>query len=185
MAIGPDRRYMTAAQAQAAQIDVGLRQYMMRVYDYMAGALVLTGLVVLAPMLSGCENFDMDKLDVFHLNEKKKLPGERKELFPGGVPGVSQGIPPEYQKGYQQPADATQPVPGTEKEAVTPLPGANQPPAAAANPAPAAAPKTAVLEPATEAKPKPKKTHKAKAAPKKPPAQAAARHLLAVIVPAG
>jgi len=48
MAIGPDRRYMTAAQAQAAQIDVGLRQYMMRVYDYMAGGLVLTGLVAFA-----------------------------------------------------------------------------------------------------------------------------------------
>ena len=45
MAIGPDRRYMTATQAYAAQIDVGLRQYMMRVYDYMAGGLVLTGLV--------------------------------------------------------------------------------------------------------------------------------------------
>ncbi|HTO80708.1 MAG TPA: Bax inhibitor-1/YccA family protein, partial [Methylomirabilota bacterium] len=48
MAIGPDRRYMTAAQAQAAQIDVGLRQYMMRVYDYMAGGLVLTGLLAFA-----------------------------------------------------------------------------------------------------------------------------------------
>jgi len=45
MAIGPDRRFMTAAQADAAQIDVGLRQYMMRVYDYMAGGLVLTGLI--------------------------------------------------------------------------------------------------------------------------------------------
>jgi uncharacterized protein len=45
MAIGPDRRYMTAAQADAAQIDTGLRQYMMRVYDYMAGGLVLTGLI--------------------------------------------------------------------------------------------------------------------------------------------
>ena len=45
MAIGPERRYMTAAQADAAQIDVGLRQYMMRVYDYMAGGLVLTGLI--------------------------------------------------------------------------------------------------------------------------------------------
>jgi len=36
---------MTAAQADVAQIDVGLRQYMLRVYNYMAGGLALTGLV--------------------------------------------------------------------------------------------------------------------------------------------
>ena len=48
----------------------------------------------------------MDKLDVFDLNEKKKLPGERKELFPEGVPGVTQGIPPEYMKGNQPPPDS-------------------------------------------------------------------------------
>ena len=45
MAFGPDRKYMTPAQADAAQIDVGLRQYMLKVYNYMAGALALTGLV--------------------------------------------------------------------------------------------------------------------------------------------
>ena len=49
---------------------------------------MLTALVVLAPVLSGCESFDMDKLDVFGLNEKKKLPGDRKPVFPEGVPGV-------------------------------------------------------------------------------------------------
>ena len=67
---------------------------------------LLAGLVALAPVLAGCEDFDMDKLDVFHLNEKKKLPGERKALFPEGVPGVTQGIPPEYLKGNQPPPDA-------------------------------------------------------------------------------
>lgn len=45
MAFGSDRRYMTAAQAEAAQIDVGLRQYMLRVYNFMASGLALTGLV--------------------------------------------------------------------------------------------------------------------------------------------
>src|SRR4029078_3513424 len=50
--------------------------------------------------LAGCSGgFDMDKLDIFGLSEKKKLPGERKDLFPGGVPGVTQGIPPEYIQG--------------------------------------------------------------------------------------
>jgi FtsH-binding integral membrane protein len=36
---------MSPAQAQAAQIDVGLRQYMLRVYNYMASGLALTGIV--------------------------------------------------------------------------------------------------------------------------------------------
>src|SRR5258708_24264612 len=40
-----DRRYMTGAQADAALIDVGLRQHMLRVYNYMATGLALTGLV--------------------------------------------------------------------------------------------------------------------------------------------
>jgi FtsH-binding integral membrane protein len=47
MAFGTDRRYMTAAQAEAAQIDVGLRQYMLRVYNYMASGLALTGIIAL------------------------------------------------------------------------------------------------------------------------------------------
>jgi len=68
---------------------------------------VLTTLVLIAPALAGCADFDPDKLDVFHLNEKKKLPGKRILLFPNGVPGVSQGIPPEYMKGYQPPPDQT------------------------------------------------------------------------------
>jgi hypothetical protein len=67
---------------------------------------VLAVLAAAGPLLAGCENFDPDSLDFFHLNEKKKLPGERKELFPGGVPGVSQGVPPEYLKGNQQQPDA-------------------------------------------------------------------------------
>ena len=55
---------------------------------------MLAALALAIPALAGCTNFDPDKLDVFGLNEKKKLPGERKDLFPGGVPGVTQGIPP-------------------------------------------------------------------------------------------
>jgi FtsH-binding integral membrane protein len=45
MANPVDRRYMTRAGAAAADIDVGLRQYMLKVYNYMAGGLVLTGVV--------------------------------------------------------------------------------------------------------------------------------------------
>lgn len=73
---------------------------------------LLSVLVLAAPALSGCANFDPDSLDIFGLNEKKKLPGERKDLFPEGVPGVSQGIPPEYRMGAQQPtADAAPAIP--------------------------------------------------------------------------
>jgi len=43
MATGPDRRYMTRTQAEAAQVDVGLRSYMLRVYNYMALGVALTG----------------------------------------------------------------------------------------------------------------------------------------------
>ncbi|MFQ5773703.1 MAG: Bax inhibitor-1 family protein [Kiloniellaceae bacterium] len=45
MALRPDRRYMTRAQAEAAVVDVGLRRYMLRVYNYMSVALALTGAV--------------------------------------------------------------------------------------------------------------------------------------------
>ena len=34
---------------------------------------------------------------------KKKLPGDRKPVFPEGVPGVTQGIPSDLVKGNQQP----------------------------------------------------------------------------------
>jgi len=43
-----DRRYMTRTEAEVAQYDVGLRQYMLSVYNYMASALALTGLVAYA-----------------------------------------------------------------------------------------------------------------------------------------
>jgi FtsH-binding integral membrane protein len=46
--LSPDRRTMTQAQLEAAQIDVGLRQHMLRVYNYMASAVALTGIVAYA-----------------------------------------------------------------------------------------------------------------------------------------
>jgi len=71
-------------------------------------AVTVVALVLVGSVLAGCADFDLDKLDVFGLNEKKKLPGDRKELFPGGVPGVTQGIPPEYMKGNQPPPETAQ-----------------------------------------------------------------------------
>jgi len=45
MALETNRRVWGASQADAAQIDVGLRQYMLSVYNYMASGLALTGIV--------------------------------------------------------------------------------------------------------------------------------------------
>src|SRR5438034_3659207 len=40
-----DNRYLTRGQAAVADIDVGLRQYMLKVYNFMSVGLVVTGLV--------------------------------------------------------------------------------------------------------------------------------------------
>ncbi len=54
MAFGPDNRfdakqgYMTRADAELAHVDVGLRQHMLKVYNYMASGLALTGIVAYA-----------------------------------------------------------------------------------------------------------------------------------------
>lgn len=119
---------------------------------------VLTVLVAAAPVLSGCANFDPDSLDIFHLNEKKKLPGERKELFPGGVPGVTQGIPPEYVKGNHPPPETAQALqaPAPEQSKTTEE-AESEKKAAAAEPEPkpkpkrAAKPRTASQQPAQAA----------------------------------
>ncbi|MCC6888906.1 MAG: hypothetical protein IT536_10255 [Hyphomicrobiales bacterium] len=59
-------------------------------------------LVALLLPLGGCVNFDpVEWLAGDWLNNKKPLPGERRELFPGGVPGVSKGVPPDLVKGNQ------------------------------------------------------------------------------------
>ena len=76
----------------------------------MQRVMLLVALIVVAPVMAGCSSFDPDNWDFFGLNEKKKLPGDRKQLFPEGVPGVSQGIPPEYVKGNQPAAGAETPL---------------------------------------------------------------------------
>jgi FtsH-binding integral membrane protein len=57
MALGPDNRFTlntqgmdstAASAASAAEIDAGLRQYMLQVYNYMASGLALTGIVAYA-----------------------------------------------------------------------------------------------------------------------------------------
>ncbi len=43
-----DNRFMSSSQAQASQIDLGLRSYMLGVYNHMTTALALTGLMAMA-----------------------------------------------------------------------------------------------------------------------------------------
>src|SRR6202795_1956239 len=63
-----------------------------------------TVLVALSSALAGCGSmgsFDpTDMLDF--LDTKKKLPGDRKPVFPEGVPGLEQGVPKDLYKGAQQ-----------------------------------------------------------------------------------
>jgi hypothetical protein len=100
----------------------------MRRFHRMALVALLLGA---APAISGCADFDLDKLDVFGLNKKKPLPGDRHAVFPEGVPGVTQGIPAELMSGQEQ----------TQPGAAVPLDGIK--------------PQTAAVQPAAE-KPKPK-----------------------------
>jgi hypothetical protein len=110
---------------------------------------MMAALVVLAPVLAGCEDIDIDKFDVFGLNKKKPLPGERRDVFPGGVPGVTQGIPPEYLKSNVEKQQAADAAAATEAQ--------NQEAARAAKAAEEAQKKAAAAEAAARPKPKPKR----------------------------
>jgi outer membrane biosynthesis protein TonB len=65
-------------------------------------------LAAAAALVTGCDTLeDVGSL----LDHKTKLPGERKPVFPEGVPGVTPGVPPEMVKGYREPVVETPPPP--------------------------------------------------------------------------
>src|SRR6202171_1228515 len=66
-----------------------------------ASAVVIALSGLLAGCSSGFGNWDPTDLLDF-LDTKKKLPGERKPVFPDGVPGLEQGVPKELYKGSRQ-----------------------------------------------------------------------------------
>jgi len=131
-------------------------------------AVLVALLIGIAPVVAGCaDGFDPDKLDFLGLNKKKPLPGERHALFPGGVPGVQQGIPAEYMKGnvaQQQQPGAAVPIEPLKPEEVQPAQTAEK----AAEEKPKAKPKKRVA-----AKPKPVRVNVSQQ-PAQQPAQAAA-----------
>ena len=87
----------------------------MRVSQRLIAATVLAAL---SCALAGCgTNGSFDPTDALDfLDTKKKLPGDRKPVFPGGVPGVEQGVPKELYKGAQQQQDTPPPVASLEPE---------------------------------------------------------------------
>jgi len=130
--------------------------------------IVLTALCV-GFGVSGCANgnFDLDPSTWFP-DGKKKLPGERRELFPEGVPGVTQGVPPELIRG--NPANQAAQNPDTEAAPQEqPAPQAQEKPKP--RPKKVARPRPAP-EPAADAEPAPQP---ARAAPRQSqPAQSGA-----------
>jgi hypothetical protein len=105
----------------------------------------------LALPLGGCGSMpdapDFDPTDWFAgdwFGTKKPLPGERKELFPGGVPGVSRGVPQDLVKGNQQPPGAEDTALVVEEPKTKPKPKAKPRPKVAAKPAPVASTPTSV-----------------------------------------
>src|SRR5947207_14265167 len=73
----------------------------MRPQRLIAAAVLISLSGALAGCSTGISNFDpSDLLD--WLDTKKKLPGERKPVFPDGVPGLEQGVPKDLYKGARQ-----------------------------------------------------------------------------------
>ena len=136
--------------------------FRLRAIPVVAG--LMTGL-----LLSACSgtssNFDpTDWISGDFFDTKTKLPGERKPVFPTGVPGVPEGVPPELVKGNQQPvveaAAAPEPAPAAKPaqpaRTQAARPAAPKPRTASAPPQPAqvrAAPAAKPAQPATTSQP--------------------------------
>jgi len=62
-----------------------------------------TVLAAIAVALAGCSSGSFDPTDMMDwFDTKKKIPGERRPVFPEGVPGVEQGVPRDMYKGAHQ-----------------------------------------------------------------------------------
>jgi len=79
----------------------------MRVMQRIVSAVLLGALAIL---ISGCAALNTPQFDptdwLDFLDTKKRATGDRHPVFPGGVPGVSQGVPPELLKGTPEHAAA-------------------------------------------------------------------------------
>ena len=76
----------------------------MRSMQRLTAAVVL---IAFSGLLGGCASSSFDPSDLLDfLDTKKKLPGDRKPVFPEGVPGLEQGVPKELYKGAQEQQNA-------------------------------------------------------------------------------
>src|SRR3954471_11907335 len=118
-------------------------------------AVILSAGLALSACSGTSSNFDpTDWITGEFFSTKTPLPGERKPVFPEGVPGVPQGVPQELVKGNQQqaaveeaaapaaqPAPAAKPAPKPQaKPAAKPRPASAPPRPAPARAAPAQQP---------------------------------------------
>ncbi|MGL4264257.1 MAG: hypothetical protein ACRCV5_06275 [Afipia sp.] len=80
-----------------------------------------TVLAAMSLALAGCSSGNFDPTDMMDwFDTKKKIPGERRPVFPEGVPGVEQGVPRDMYKGARQdppPPVAETPPPAPEPKA--------------------------------------------------------------------
>jgi outer membrane biosynthesis protein TonB len=114
-------------------------------------------LAAAAALVSGCES--LENLGSL-LDTKTKLSGDRKPVFPEGVPGVTPGVPPEMVKGYREPVVETPPPPvlGEQTQAAEAKPKPKPKPHAvqtAAKPQPAPVAQAAAPAPASATAPWP------------------------------
>ncbi len=105
----------------------------MRVLQRVISAVLLGALAIL---ISGCAALNTPSFDptdwLDFLDSKKRAVGERHPVFPEGVPGVAQGVPPDLLKGTPEHAAAM----AAADPSLAPPP-AEEPPPAAAPPKPA------------------------------------------------
>jgi hypothetical protein len=143
---------------------------MRRSQRLIATAVVIALSGVLAGCAGGMSSFDPSDLLDF-LDTKKKLPGERKPVFPEGVPGLEQGVPKNLYKGSRQEqidqqnaeaaAAAAAPPPAEEPKSKRGARPTGQPATASRAPAPGA-------EPAADAEALPEEEGSTAAAPPPP-----------------
>ena len=137
----------TRARAEVlSALIAGRRQQELRisVMRRMHRIVLFAGLLALAPVLAGCENFDMDKLDVSISTKRRSCRASARSCSRMACRASRKGIPPEYLKGNQPPPDA----------ALTPLPARRRGRSPATKPAaPAPAAKTAAIEPTASRSP--------------------------------
>ncbi|MEH2509314.1 hypothetical protein V1291_000668 [Nitrobacteraceae bacterium AZCC 1564] len=127
--------------------------------------IALTVLAAIGTALAGCSSGTFDPTDMLDwFDTKKKIPGERKPVFPDGVPGVEQGVPKDLYKGAQQQPDQP-PV----AETAPPAPPAPEPKAKHLSSSRAAARSAPAAESASDAAPSESEEGGAAAVPPAPP----------------